>query len=445
MTTRARWAAWTLGLLFVAVAVAEERSPAVENAALPASELARRIDAYVRPFEEAGEISGTLLVARDGSVVYEKSFGMANYELGVPNTSATRYCVASISKPMTQIIAIRLLEQRKLALSDKLSKWFPDFPRAGEITVEHLFRHRAGIPHRVTTEAEEMVPQTAASMVGFAKRRELLFEPGSKSVYSSAGYSVLARVLELASGRSFEQLLEEFVFAPAGAERSLHPGARRLIPGRASNYLWGPQGPVNGPWRDLSHLVGAGSVFSTPRDLLAILQALLGGTYGESVRQSLMDDGGLSWNGNTDGYRAFADHHPGQKLTVIFTANRLTGAADLLRRDVPKIAAGEAVPPPQIPKVQPVAALPALRGRSEGTYELFGTHEELRFDGPEGTLAHLGNWPLVPVSEDTFYSPHDFGMVKIVAGKDGAAEALDWTSPVYNLRFPRVGPLGGSM
>jgi len=93
------------------------------------------------------------------------------------------------------------------------------------------------------------------------------------------------------------------------------------------------------------------------------MRALLGGTYGESVRQSLMNDGGLIWKGNTDGYRAFADHHSGQKLTMIFTANRLTGAADLLRRNVPKIAAGEVVPPPQIPKIQPMAAPFGLAAR----------------------------------------------------------------------------------
>src|ERR1043166_1616677 len=98
---------WTLAVLVAAAAAAQALEPA---AVLPAAELARRIDAYTRPFEEAGVISGSLLVASDGTVVYEKSFGMANYELGVPNTPATRFCVVSISKPMTQIVAIRLME-----------------------------------------------------------------------------------------------------------------------------------------------------------------------------------------------------------------------------------------------------------------------------------------------------------------------------------------------
>ncbi|HVR96360.1 MAG TPA: serine hydrolase domain-containing protein [Thermoanaerobaculia bacterium] len=437
MTMRSCCIVWMLALLAAATATAQTPEPAAPEAVLPAAELARRIDAYVRPFEAAGLISGSLLVARDSVVVYERSFGMANYELGVPSTPATRFCVASISKPMTQIVAIRLMEQKKLALGDPLAKWFPDFPRAQDITVEHLFRHRAGIPHRVTSDADEIVAHSAADMVEFAKKKEILFEPGSQSLYSSAGYSVLARVLELAAGRSFEELLEEFVFAPAGAVQSVHPGARRLIPNRAQGYAWGPHGPVQAPLRDYSYLVGAGSIFSTPRDLLAIQQALVSGAYGESARRSLVDENGLDWNGITDAYRAFADYHAGSKLAVIFTANRFTGAADLLRRDIPKIAAGETVPPPQVPKVEPVAVPPASRARFEGTYEVNGSPEDLRFDGADGTLASLGNWPLVAVSEDTFYSPQDFGKVKVVTGKDGEVEGLDWESPTYRVQFPR--------
>ncbi|HSN87836.1 MAG TPA: serine hydrolase domain-containing protein [Thermoanaerobaculia bacterium] len=432
MKNRSRFVSLVGGFLLVAGTAAGQTAPPSNP------ELARRIVEYLRPLQDAGELSGTLLVARDGAVVYEQAFGMASYELAVPNTTSTRYCVASISKPLTMIVAYRLVEQKKLALTDTLDKWFPDFPRAKEITVEHLLRHRAGIPHRVTSDAEEAVPHTAAEMVVLASRNELLFPPGSQGAYSSAGYSVLARVLELASGKPYEERREEIVLAPARAVHTVHPSPRRLVPGRAPSHLRGVRGPVPASLKDLSFLVGAGSLFSTPRDLFSILQALLAGTYGQEARQSLIREKGVSWNGITNGYRAFADHHLDGKLTVIFTGNLFTGAADLLRRDIPKMAAGEAVKAPQVPKVDPKPMSAALQKRYAGLYELRpGSQEPLEFGGPDE--AWLGDWRLIPTSDTTFFSPQDYGTVHMVIGKDGAVEALEWkTADGNSLRFSRV-------
>ncbi len=432
MNNRRRFLSLVAALLLAAGTAAGQTVPPFNP------ELARQITEYLRPLQEAGELSGTLMVARDRAVVYEQAFGMASYELAAPNTTSTRYCVASISKPLTMIVASRLIEQKKLAPSDTLDKWFPEFPRAKEITVEHLLRHRAGIPHRVTTDAEEAVPHTAAEMVVLASRKELLFPPGSQSAYSSAGYSVLARVLELASGKSYEELLEEFVLAPVRAVHTAHPSPRRLIPGRAPSHLRGARGPVPASLKDLSFLVGAGSIFSTPRDLFSILQALLTGTYGQEARQTLVREKGVSWNGITNGYRAFANYHLDVKLAVIFTGNLFTGAADLLRRDIPKMAAGEAVKAPQVPRVEPKPMSAALQKRYAGFYALRpGSQESLSFGGPDEVW--LGDWRLIPTSDTTFFSPQDYGTVHMVIDKDGAAEALEWkTADGNSLRFSRV-------
>lgn len=435
MKIHTRFASLVGVLLLAASAAAGQTAPPSNQ------DLARQIAEYVRPLQDAGELSGTLLVARDGTVVYEQAFGMASYELAVPNTTATRYCVASISKPMTIVIALRLLEQKKLADGDTLDKWFPDFPRAKEITVEHLLRHQAGIPHRVTSDIEESVPRTAAEMVVLASRKDLLFTPGSQTAYSSAGYSVLTRVLELASGKSYEELLQEFVLAPARATQTVHPSPRKPIPGRAPSHVRTAKGPVPASLKDLSFLVGAGSLYSTPRDLFLVLEALLAGAYGQEAKQLLAPEKGVSWAGITNGYRSFADYHPGGKLTVIFTGNLFTGAADLLRRDIPKIAAGEAVKPPQVPKVSPKPLAEFLQKKYAGLYELrAGSREPLEFGGPDE--AWLGDWRLIPTSDTTFFSPQDYGTVHVVTRDDGSVEALEWkTADGNSLRFSRVGPL----
>ena len=164
-----------------------------------------------------------------------------------------------------------------LALSDHLSRFIPEFPRADEITIEY----RAGIPHRVTDNNQQAVPRSAADMVAFAALKPLSFEPGAEHWYSSGGFSVLARVLELARGAPHADLLEQYVFRPAGMSHSSHTDRRQLLPGRAASYILDSHGQaVNTPLEDLSYLVGAGSVYSTARDLHAMLMAVRTGVFG---------------------------------------------------------------------------------------------------------------------------------------------------------------------
>ncbi len=440
--TRAAAAVFACGTLLCGAAIA---APAQAESLAP-EVLRQRLDAFIRPLDEAGEVSGTLLVARDDQIVYERAFGMANYELGVANTLTTRFCIASVTKPMTAILAFRLVERGKLALSDPVRKWLPTFPRGQEILVEHLLRHRAGLPHRVTTDAEETVPRTAGDMVRYASRAPLLFPPGSQNAYSSAGYSVLARILELAGGKPYGELLAAEVLEPAGARHTAHADSRRLLPERAAGYLRSVDGPINGPLHDLSFLVGAGSVFSNARDLFAVQRALLGGRYGAEVRASLVREGELRWNGITDGYRAFADYHRAPRLTVIFTGNLFTGAADVLRRAVPRLAAGEELAPAAPPRFVAAAMPVEKRGEIEGVYRLRpGSEEPLRFE-PEGRQATLGFWLLIPTAEDRFHSPQDYATVQVIRAADGAVTALEWRIPETEpIRFERLRALPAEM
>ena len=182
-------------LLLLLIAVAPRAVFAAE------SDLEQRVDAYLQPYLEIGHLSGTILIAQGDDIVYEKSFGLADREFEVANTPDTLFGIGSVNKPMTIVILARLIEDGEIALSDTLATYAPDFPRSDEITVEDLLNHSAGIAHRVTRELDETRPQTAASASMLAAKTELVFEPGSDSVYSSAGFSVLARVMEIASGK----------------------------------------------------------------------------------------------------------------------------------------------------------------------------------------------------------------------------------------------------
>src|SRR5262249_55189943 len=95
---------------------------------LPDKEVASRIDAYLKPVGETGNLIGGVLVARGGRILFRENYGTANYELNVPNSNETRYHIASVSKPFTAMAILQLQEQGRLSVSDHISRFVPNFP-----------------------------------------------------------------------------------------------------------------------------------------------------------------------------------------------------------------------------------------------------------------------------------------------------------------------------
>jgi CubicO group peptidase (beta-lactamase class C family) len=404
--------------------------------------LVRRIEAYLAPLA-AHELSGTLLVARGDRVLLERSFGFASHELRVPFTAATPTNVASITKPLTIIIASQLVDAGRLSLGDTVAKWLPEYVYGRRMTVDQLMNHTAGVPHRLLAEDAQEEPKTADEMVLAANALPLLFEPGAQESYSSGGYSLFAAVLERAGGKPYDALLQEYVARPVGARTLRHLDHRELLPGRATSVVpLGGGAVINAPYRDLSFLVGAGSVYTTPRDLFAVMQGLLRGRYGASARERLVRPTGMSWNGVTNGFRAFAVWNAADSLTVIFCGNAHTGAIDLLRRDIPRIAAGAAVAPPVVPSVAPVALSAAQRDRLAGDYDTGGgSIAKVTFLSP--TVMLFGDRALLARNDSTFFSTADYAPVTFVGASSGTVEAIQWGAGTWGTgelgpRFPRV-------
>lgn len=399
-------------------------------------QLARAVDAFVKPLLDRGDLSGQLLVARGGAVLFERSFGLANRELRVPITPESRFCVASVTKPMTLILTLKLIEAGAIGYRDSIARWLPDFPQGDRITIEHLLRHRSGIPHALVPDSLATRPRTAAEMVEIAARLPLDFAPGSKSNYSSGGFAVLARILEIAGGKDYQGLLEEHILGPFGMTHTRHVSGTEMLPDRVASYVPGLRGVENAPLEDFSGLVGGGSVWSTTRDLHRLVQAVVDGRLGPTVRASLVRGGKLEFAGRVTGFRAFADWDSASGLEIVFTGNLITGAADLLRDALPRLAAGATVAPPAppVPADRPVA-VEALR-RYEGDF-LLNTGTKLALRVRSGAL-WANEWLLLPTRDGAFYSPRDYGLVRGVEGADGRIERLDWTQRGQVYPAPRV-------
>jgi len=305
--------------------------------------LERRVDDYLAPYVKGKNFLGAVLIAQGDRVLVNRAYGEASYELHVQNSPATRFHIASISKPFTAA-AILLLEQRGLLrVSDPVSRYLPDFPNGQKITLQHLLTHTSGIPNvnnlpEYTTASR--FPQTPASLIELFKSKPLGFEPGTKYEYSNSNYNILAFVIEQVSHKPYGEFLKEIIFAPLGLRDTGHDGdASEVIPNSASGYQ--PKriaGLERAPYIDWSTKTGNGSLYSTTEDLLKFVRAYRHGTllprktvdelwverpgnnYGWFVRKR-HGVTAVASNGRSPGFTSSVEYYPEKDLTVIVLSN----------------------------------------------------------------------------------------------------------------------------
>lgn len=247
--------------------------PPPAAAQVPARDsLAQRVDRYVQPYLDLATFSGVVLLARHGSILLERAYGMANYELAVPNRIGTRFHIASVSKPFTAAAMLQLVERGEINLRDPIAQFIPDYPRGNEITVHHLLAHESGIPDVNGLPGYDSIarlPHTTASLVALFRDQPLDFVPGSRYSYSNSNYNLLAYIIEHVSGMGYGAFLEQNIFRPAGLTSTAHDSSpASLVRDRASGYVpVGASGLANAPYIDWTTKTGNGSLYSTAEDL----------------------------------------------------------------------------------------------------------------------------------------------------------------------------------
>jgi CubicO group peptidase (beta-lactamase class C family) len=390
----------------------------------------QKIDEFLTPFVKNKQFSGVVVASENGRIVYEKAFGTANADFNIPNQTNTRIGIASITKPMTMVILNRLIEARKISLADRLEKYIPDFPNGDKITIEMLARHRSGILHRVMPPEQETVSYTSAEFIEKVKQSKLAFEPGTQTLNSSGGYAVLARALEIASGKPYARLLQEYVFTPAGMTDSLDFDSETIMERRAQDYYLSPEGLINAPLKDYSFLVGAGSVFSTARDIHRFGEALLDGKYGENSK-SLIRENLFSASGSTNGHRSYLEMEAGKKYGYVLLSNLGSGAFDVISQGVREILQGReaTVKSAAVPKIVPdpnknIAEFVGRYARSDGSE----TNIQLR----NGFL-YATDIKLYPIRPDCFFEYRFFGEVCFLRETPGNIKEIKWKGTNFEL------------
>ena len=304
---------------------------------LPADR-ARAIDQFVERFVDLAMFDGTVIVDVGGEVVYERSFGYANYELGVRHGPDTRFRIASTSKTLTDAAVAVLVAEGKLSVDDPLSRYLPDFPSAGKIRISQLLDHTSGIPHTNRQPwGDAKTSYTLDEIVAKLAELPLDFEPGSNSSYSNGGYAVASKVLEVVGGGTYAEVMRRTVFEPLGMEDTAHlADARAPIPGMATGYEPGafPGERRHARFYAVETRPGGGSLYSTPGDLLKFMRAVFRDDFVKpELRRTILGDDEDSFlaAGRSPGFVCNAYFERDEDVIVISNHNSYAVPSDWAR------------------------------------------------------------------------------------------------------------------
>ncbi|MEO5989445.1 MAG: serine hydrolase domain-containing protein, partial [Candidatus Eisenbacteria bacterium] len=175
---------------------------------------------------KADSFAGAVLLARDGKPLLARAWGLADRVQQTPNTATTRFNLGSIGKVFTRVALAQLAQANKLSLDDKLSRYLPDFPHAGDITLAMLAEHRSGVGdifNEMYEKSDHSKLRHNHDYLALIRHQPLWFEPGTKARYSNGGYVLLGEVIAKASGEDYYDYLQRHVFAPAGMKSTGAP------------------------------------------------------------------------------------------------------------------------------------------------------------------------------------------------------------------------------
>lgn len=313
------------------------------NVIATAQELTRKFDEYLSAVEKHGVLSGAVLVARDGKILFSKGYGLANKEHEAPNTPQTKFRIASNSKQFTAAAILLLQERGKLSVQDPINKYIGDCPPLWkDITIHHLLAHESGLANITAfPEFRKLMPNpmTPEELIALFKTKPLDFKPGEKFSYSNSGYIMLGYIIEKAAGESYESFLQKNIFAPLQMNNSGYDHAATILKHRAAGYSRRDGQWINTPYIDMSIPIGGGSLYSTVEDLFLWYEGLFndkllavksrelmmrsnkdGRAYGLVVGQ-LFNRQQINHSGGINGFSSHILRLPAEKLTVVVLRN----------------------------------------------------------------------------------------------------------------------------
>lgn len=177
-----------------------------------------KLDNLFQFYKTQNQFNGSVLISKNGEIFLNKGFGFNNVDLKKENKPKSIFQIYSITKTFTSTVILKLIEEKKLSLDDKLSEFYPDYPKGDSITIENLLTHTSGIYDY--TRGNNMPDQTEKSFIDFEKTKPLDFPAGSNWSYSNSGYYFLGYIIQKVTGTTYEQAVAKYIFNPLQMKQS---------------------------------------------------------------------------------------------------------------------------------------------------------------------------------------------------------------------------------
>ncbi len=376
---------------------------ALAQSPVPALPDATQVGAYAQQLlaEQKIDPAGpglALLVARGDQLLYKGAVGRASIELGVPLSPEQLFRIGSVTKQFAAAALLRLIDEGRASLDDKLSKFLPDFPGGGAISLAQLLNHSSGVRSYTGIPGYMHNPVrrelTTAALIDEFKNLPPDFAPGTDWRYNNSGYVLVGAVIEAISGKPWHAFLDEALLKPHQLKHTVYPGETRVLPGMVQGYSLQPGGPVQAAGLiSMSQPHAAGALVSSLDDLWRWNRLLHGGAllkpasykrmisaegaaakgprrYGFGIAQEqLRGQPWLQHGGGIHGFVSLLAYQPQSQVTVALLRNS-TGPGpdlDLLGRKLSAFAAGK-----PYPALQALALSAAQLQTLEGVYQKEG-------------------------------------------------------------------------
>ncbi|MCB0662958.1 MAG: beta-lactamase family protein [Saprospiraceae bacterium] len=304
----------------------------------------QKLDKIVSNYEKKNLLMGSIAFSQNGNLVYAKAVAYANIDKQIKADTGTKYRIGSVSKLFTATMIMQLVAEGKLALEDSIARFFPQWPNAQEITIEHLLRHQSGIFNfgkSKNRKYKHANPQTIAEIISLFETAQVAFPPGKKVDYNNANYVVLSLIIEVLDQTSFAIALENRITKPLKLQDTHAGGPIDVSKKEAMSYSWEKRWSNNGDFYNPS-LLGAGALVSTPADVNSFLQGLFNHSIlpEAQLNQMLQTEEGMGLgiftfpfydktayghSGNIDAFESLSIYFPSEKtsFSICLNANRV--------------------------------------------------------------------------------------------------------------------------
>lgn len=252
-----------------------------------------KLASIMQQYHSFNMFDGAVLVAEHGKVVYKQAFGLANREWNISNSTATKFMIGSVSKPLTAMLVLIQVQKGLIDLNKTIADYLPEFRNkpAANITVRQLLSHTSGMPnYDIIKDFFPKISRQNFSREDYIKIYQdsaLAFAPGTRYAYSSWGYFTLGYIVEKVTGKSYATAMREDIFEPLHMNNSGSYYHTQIVPGRATGYDYRLGGYTSSDFRDQSNTMGTGDLYATVDDLFSFHLAITNHTI---LNKTLTDE-----------------------------------------------------------------------------------------------------------------------------------------------------------